>query len=161
MRSSRLETVRRIERKKHADSEAGTTAQTGHTTPVAHKQIQELRQLGLSVSTQASPEHCRVLRQEFEWVSRYVHDVWDTLAPDPTNPPGPSNPRLDRFAAALFGDGQLASRVVALQQAREPVAPNKPPRRNSTFNQVAKLLRHEFDDTLPKRPWWAMFRIRP
>jgi len=156
MRRSRLQSVRQIEQTKPSYPSTQPALQDPQKTvdPATQHQIQELRQLGLSVSPNASPEKLRALRDEFDLARRYVQDVVQTLAPD--TPEKLSSQQLDRFTAMLFGNGRLIDYMATNQRARSTLALAPPPlAKTPEFKQVARMLRRQFADVLPALPWWA------
>jgi len=158
MRSSRLKAVQNIERTK-PDQVVSNTKPFDTTTPAdpaTQHEIQELRKLGLSVSTNTSLEKLRDLRAEFDLVGQYVQDVLHTLMPDSDGIQVVPPDQLNRFTAMLFGDGQLVDSIVISHRARAALAIAPPILKDTAeYKQVSKMLRKQFEQVLPKQSWWA------
>lgn len=163
MRPVRLEAVREIEKSKPSKSAAPAPppVEEKRVDPATQKQIEELRRLGLSVSVNASPEKVRSLRQEFDVVTQYVQNAIQTLAPDGEASAKLSEQQLTRFIAMLFGNGQLVTSITLSQQVRSTLSTNEMlQKRTPEFKHVARLLRVQFPQLLPAKPWWTRLLSR-
>lgn len=121
MTRQRLDMIRKIGQKRQSPPSASEAMV--HTLappdPSTYKQIQSLRQLGLSVSDSATPQKIQAMRNEFDLVDRYVRDVWCSLLPDPTNPKkAPADPTLPIQTNLCQND------VRAQTVTTDPVAPS-------------------------------------
>jgi len=154
MRPKRLAAVERIERRggkvpstiQHAPP-AGPPAPAD---PRAAGRIAEARRLGLSVSGDASVDQVDRLLEEFALASRYVADVWKSLAGNRPETQGVSEGDWNRLVAWLFDDGRLAERIVSLQRDREQAGPATL-KHGWEYRRVVKSLREQFASMLPKR----------
>lgn len=169
MSRRRKEKHRRVRRLRGATGEkssSGLSAEVRQVkrskprNPGTGRQLEAARQLGLSVSAEASPDLIKKRIEEFNRVLAYVEDVWQVLVDAKIDVSGITQDQLHRFIGRVLGDGHLTSRVEATQREREQ-QPGTPPKRNAEFRRVASLLRAEFGKFMPKvgflRRWIGIF----
>ena len=153
MKPGRLDAVRRIERRQRPAApppvvQAAQTAPVVPARPGPSPRVRLLRELGLSVSVDATSEQLDRLEERFELVCRYVRDVWRALTGQEPSAQGVHEEQVQRFAAHLLDDGRLADALVAGEKAR--CLEGGPPQRNGEYRVVARGLRKSFPDHIPR-----------
>jgi hypothetical protein len=152
MKPARLEAIRRVERRQRPSAPAVVatvpSSPAAPARPVASARVRQMRELGLSVSADATPEQLDKLQERFDLICQYVRDVWRVLAGSEPAGPRVAEAEFHRFVAHLMDDGRLADALLAAQKTRRqqggPIA------RNGDYRLVSRALRQFFPDQIPR-----------
>jgi hypothetical protein len=152
MKPGKLEAVRRIEKRRRPAAPAVVqtlpSSPAAPARPVPSARIRQMRELGLSVSADATPEQLDKLQERFDLIAEYAHDVWCGLAGKDAPGPKVAEAEFERFVARLLDDGRLADALTAAQKTRR--FKGGLPIRNGDYRLVARALRKFFPNAFPR-----------
>lgn len=152
MKPGRLDAVRRVEKRRRPAAPAVVqnvpASPATPTRPLPTARIRQMRELGLSVSADATPEQLDKLQERFDLICEYVRDVLRTLVKADPDSQRVGDLEFHRFVAHLIDDGRLADALVAAQKTRRQQGGRVA--RNGDYRMVARALRQTFPDQIPR-----------
>ncbi len=112
--------------------------------PAPSARVSQMRELGLSVSVDATAEQLDRLQERFDLVCQYVRDVCAELNKDAHV----EEIEAKKFVAHLLDDGRLADAMMARQKTRQLTG--GPPAHDSDYRIVVRALRQFFPQQFDK-----------
>ena len=113
-------------------------------------QTQQFKQLGLSVSADATDGQLDELWERFGLAGDYARDVWRRVNGRTPDDDGVQVDRFNRFVAHLLDDGRVAD-AIAAHQRRRGESSDAPLQRDWVFKRVAGSLGRHFPEQIQTR----------